>query len=36
MIRLENVSVEFKQKKEKDVVAVKDVSLHIRKGRYSE
>ncbi|WP_024832618.1 methionine ABC transporter ATP-binding protein [Ruminiclostridium josui] len=32
MIRLENVSVEFKQKKEKDVVAVKDVSLHIRKG----
>ncbi len=32
MIRLENVSVEFVQKKQKDIVAVKDVSLHIRKG----
>ncbi len=32
MIRLENVSIVFGQKKEKDIVAVKDVSLHIRKG----
>ncbi len=32
MIRLENVSVVFEQKKQKDIVAVKDVSLHIRKG----
>ncbi len=32
MIRLENVSVVFGQKKQKEIVAVKDVSLHIRKG----
>ncbi|HEX2927045.1 MAG TPA: methionine ABC transporter ATP-binding protein [Ruminiclostridium sp.] len=32
MIRLENVSVVFKQKKHKEVIAVNDVSLHIRKG----
>lgn len=32
MIRLENVSVVFKQKKHKEIVAVNDVSLHIRKG----
>lgn len=32
MIRLENVSVVFEQKKQQDIVAVKDVSLHIRKG----
>ncbi len=32
MIRLENVSVVFGQKKQKEIAAVKDVSLHIRKG----
>lgn len=32
MIRLENVSVVFKQKKDKEIIAVNDVSLHIHKG----
>ncbi len=32
MIRLEHVSVVFKQKKHKEIAAVKDVSLHVKKG----
>ncbi len=32
MIKLEHVSVVFKQKKHKEITAVKDVSLHIKKG----
>jgi D-methionine transport system ATP-binding protein len=32
MIKLEHVSVVFKQKQHKEVTAVKDVSLHIKKG----
>ncbi len=32
MIKLENVSVEFEQKQHKKISAVKDVSLHIKKG----
>lgn len=33
MIKLEHVSVVFKQKQHKEVSAVKDVSLHIQKGQ---
>jgi D-methionine transport system ATP-binding protein len=32
MIKLDNVSVEFEQKQHKKITAVKDVSLHIKKG----